>query len=200
MGWRRDRGTDNVDLSSEEHAWWVGGDRRRLSQGPPPGLPERRLDPAATAAAPPPPPPPPPPPLPPPPPPTPGPSPPVTTAPSAPPTVFPFERGCPPGGALDPGHSREAGRSLDPGRDPWHRSTSPQALAAYRTLGIDWDATWDEVVAVFRDQAAVWHPDRLAGADPSVQAEGQRRMSEMTRAYRELQRMLRPSRRELFSS
>ncbi len=194
MGWRRDRGTDNVDLSSEEHAWWVGGDRRRLSQGPPPGLPERRQDPAATAAAPPPPPPPPPPPLPPPPPPTPGPSPPVTTAPSAPPTVFPFERGCLPGRSLDPGPS------LDPARDPWHRSTSPQALAAYRTLGIDWDATWDEVVAVFRDQAAVWHPDRLAGADPSVQAEGQRRMSEMTRAYRELQRMLRPSRRELFSS
>ena len=89
---------------------------------------------------------------------------------------------------------------VDPNDDPWHRSTSPQVLTAYRTLGIDWEASWDEVVEVFRDHAALWHPDRLAGTDPLVQAEGQRRMSEMNRAYAELKRILRPSRRELFNS
>ena len=104
------------------------------------------------------------------------------------PTSFPFEREAM--GVAD----------TEPVDDPWHRSTSPEALAAYRALGIDWEATWDEVVEVFRDHAALWHPDRLAGTDPLVQAEGQRRMSEMNRAYAELRRMLRPSRRELFNS
>lgn len=87
-----------------------------------------------------------------------------------------------------------------PGRDPWQRSTSPQVTSAYRTLGIDWEASWEEVATQFRALAERWHPDRLAGADPAVQAEGQRRMSEFNRAYGELRRILRPSRRDLFST
>ena len=108
------------------------------------------------------------------------------------------------GQPLDPEHAAEAAAAaraaLGPSRDPWRRSTSPNALAAYRALGIDWEANWDEVATVFREQAARWHPDRLAGADERVQAEGQRRMSEMTRAYRELQRILRPQHRQLFTT
>ena len=104
------------------------------------------------------------------------------------PPPFPFERAA-------PGLPED-----DNNNDTRHRSTSPQVLTAYRTLGIDWEASWDEVVEVFRDHAALWHPDRLAGTDPLVQAEGQRRMSEMNRAYAELKRILRPSRRELFNS
>lgn len=146
--------------------------------GPPTGIDERR---AEVLAAPPPPPPPPPP------------SARVAAAVVAPPT--------PP---LDPEHAAAAAvaarAALDPSRDPWRRSTSPNALAAYRALGIDWEANWDEVATVFREQAARWHPDRLAGADERVQAEGQRRMSEMTRAYRELQRILRPQHRQLFTT
>lgn len=110
----------------------------------------------------------------------------------------------PPTPPLDPEHAAAAAAAardaLDPSRDPWRRSTSPNALAAYRALGIDWEANWDEVAAVFKEQAARWHPDRLAGADARVQAEGQRRMSEMTRAYRELQRILRPQHRQLFTT
>ena len=201
MRWRRDR-DDNADLSDEEYAWWTGRDRRKEAGQPPDGIPERRAVVAANVAQPAPAPPPSP--APPPPPPGPEPAPPVASLPpliavTPEPTTFPFEReaaGAPEGADAGAG----AGAERDPAADPWHRSTSPQALAAYRTLGIDWEASWDEVVEVFRDHAALWHPDRLAGTDPLVQAEGQRRMSEMTRAYRELQRMLRPSRRELFSS
>ena len=84
--------------------------------------------------------------------------------------------------------------------DPWQRSTSSQVTDAYRVLGIDWDATWDEVVSVYRSLAARWHPDHLAEADATVQAEGQRRMSEFNLAYGELRSLLRPARRNLFTS
>ena len=88
----------------------------------------------------------------------------------------------------------------DHGDDPWRRSTSSSVTEAYQALGIDWEATWAEVTAEFRMQAACWHPDRLATADPAVQAEGQRRMSELNRAYDDLRRILRPSNhRELFA-
>ena len=189
---RRRRGSDdNVDLSSAEHAWWAGGERRLVSAGPPPGIPERRAE--APAGSP------------------------VTARAVAagPVTAGPVTEGAvanppppvvvaPPTPPLDPDDAAAAAAAaraaIDPARDPWRRSTSPHALAAYRTLGIDWEANWDEVVAVFKEQAARWHPDRLAGADPQVQAEGERRMSEMTRAYRELQRILRPQHRKLFTT
>lgn len=84
--------------------------------------------------------------------------------------------------------------------DPWSRSTAPSVAEAYRVLGIDWEASWAEVTAEYRSLAACWHPDRLAGADPAVQAEAQRRMSEFNRAYNDLRRVLRPtSHRELFT-
>jgi hypothetical protein len=93
--------------------------------------------------------------------------------------------------------------TMDPpigGDDPWRRSTSTGVAEAYRVLGIDWEATWAEVTAEFRMQAACWHPDRLATAAPEVQQEGQRRMSELNRAYNDLRRALRPANhRELFA-
>lgn len=84
--------------------------------------------------------------------------------------------------------------------DPWNRSTAPSVAAAYRVLGIDWEASWAEVTTEFRSLAACWHPDRLVNTEPAVQAEGQRRMSEYNRAYNDLRRILRPtSRRDLFA-
>lgn len=189
---RRRRGSDdNVDLSSAEHAWWAGGERRLVSAGPPPGIPERRAE--APAGSP------------------------VTTGAVAagPVNAGPVTEGAatnppppvvvsPPTPPLDPDDAAAAAAAaraaLDPSRDPWRRSTSPNALAAYRALGIDWEANWDEVAAVFKQQAARWHPDRIATADPQVQAEGERRMAEMTRAYQELQRILRPKHRQLFTT
>lgn len=183
---RRRRGSDdNVDLSSAEHAWWAGGERRLVATGPPAGMPERRAEaPAGSAAAP------------------------VTvsapatgsvSAPPPAPVVV-----APPTPPLDPGDAAAAAAaaraSLDPSRDPWRRSTSPGALAAYRALGIDWEANWDEVTTVFKEQAARWHPDRLVGADERVRLEGERRMGEMTRAYHELERILRPQHRKLFTT
>src|SRR5215212_9073409 len=43
-------------------------------------------------------------------------------------------------------------------------SQSPDATRAYRVLGIDWEASWDEVVTAYRNLARRWHPDRLAEA------------------------------------
>jgi len=109
--------------------------------------------------------------------------------------------GPPPEPSLQP--SRGSGSWLNDERttdhDPWRRSTAPTVAEAYRVLGIDWEASWAEVTTEFRSLAACWHPDRLVNAEPAVQAEGQRRMSEYNRAYNDLRRVLRPaSRRDLF--
>lgn len=192
---RRRGGDDNVDLSGAEHAWWAGGERRTVSIGPPTGTPERRADGPATIPA---------------------------TVPTPLPTAMPAMAGAgapagstlpspagprvaaPPVPPRDPAAvaaaAAAARATLDPSNDPWRRSTSPGALAAYRALGIDWEANWDEVVTVFQEQAARWHPDRLARADAQVRAEGERRMGELTRAYHELERILRPKRRQLFTT
>ena len=190
---RRRRGSDdNVDLSSAEHAWWAGGERRLVSTGPPEGVPERRADgpptttphqaatpvPALAGAG--------------------GPAVSAVPPPVTPPVVAPP---VPPRDPAAVAAAAAAARAaIDPSNDPWRRSTSPGALAAYRALGIDWEANWDEVVTVFQQQAARWHPDRLARADAQVRAEGERRMGEMTRAYHELERILRPKRRQLFTT
>ena len=79
-------------------------------------------------------------------------------------------------------------------------SQSPDAARAYRVLGIDWEAGWEEVVSTYRELARFWHPDRLAEAAPEVQAEGQRRMSAYNDAYDELRRLLAPSKRSLFGA
>ena len=78
-------------------------------------------------------------------------------------------------------------------------SQSPDATRAYAVLGIDWEASWDEVVTTYRDLARRWHPDRLADATPEVQAEGERRMSSFNAAYEELRKLLAPSKRALFT-
>lgn len=76
----------------------------------------------------------------------------------------------------------------------------PSIVEAHRALGIDWETSWAEVTAAYRSLAACWHPDHLVHADPAVQAEAHRRMSEFNRAYNDLRRVLRPaSRREHFS-
>lgn len=172
----RRRATDNVDLSGDEHAWWAGNGNRRRPAGPPAGVPERRV----------------------------------------PERRVPERRketvtvGAPTeSAAASPAPSAQAAptpsgnwltddRPLD--HDPWHRSTAPSVAEAYRVLGIDWEASWAEVTTEFRSLAACWHPDRLVNAEPAVQAEGQRRMSDYNRAYNDLRRILRPtSRRELFA-
>lgn len=94
---------------------------------------------------------------------------------------------------------RESDQVEPPPPSTWV-STTPDAKQAYRALGIDWEASWDEVVEIYRDLARCWHPDRLADASPSVQEEGQRRMAAFNAAYRELRGLLAPSKRTLFSS
>ena len=79
-------------------------------------------------------------------------------------------------------------------------SQSPDATRAYRALGIDWEASWDEVVTTYRNLARRWHPDRLAEASPEVQAEGVRRMTDFNAAYDELRKLLAPSKRALFTA
>lgn len=60
--------------------------------------------------------------------------------------------------------------------------------AAYRTLGLEPDATWDDVVAAHRQIAKRFHPDRLIHADDAARAEGEEQMRCANAAYEELRK------------
>lgn len=74
--------------------------------------------------------------------------------------------------------------------------------SAYRALGLEPDATWDDVVSAHRRMAKRYHPDRLVGAEEHLRAEGEQLMIEANAAYETLRRRLRPHSRTsgLFSA
>jgi hypothetical protein len=61
---------------------------------------------------------------------------------------------------------------------------------AYGVLGIDRDATPEDLKAAYRRLAHLYHPDRLSAARPDVREEGARRMAEVNAAYEELAGMV----------
>lgn len=67
--------------------------------------------------------------------------------------------------------------------------------SAYRALGLEPDATWDDVVTAHRRMAKRYHPDRLVGAEEHLRAEGEQLMIEANAAYETLRRRLRPHNR-----
>lgn len=74
--------------------------------------------------------------------------------------------------------------------------------AAFRTLGLEPDASWDDVVLAHRRLAKRFHPDRLISADDQTRAEGEQQMIEANAAYETLRQRLRPHSRTtgLFSA
>lgn len=163
---------DTVDLSEDEHAWWTSG---RVQSAP--GLaPDPATDPPGPAA------------------------PPIE---EAAPWVYTDVFAADVDGAID----REFGDA--PGDGDEARDAGARDLAevfaeesAYRTLGLEPEATWDDVVTAHRRLAKRYHPDRLVGADEHLRAEGEQLMIEANAAYETLRRRLRPHSRTsgLFSA
>lgn len=60
--------------------------------------------------------------------------------------------------------------------------------AAYRTLGLEPGATWDDVALAHRKIAKRFHPDRLIHADDADRAEGEEQMRAANAAYEELRK------------
>lgn len=58
--------------------------------------------------------------------------------------------------------------------------------SAYRTLGLEPDATWDDVVLAHRRIAKRFHPDRLIHAEDADREEGEEQMRAANAAYEEL--------------
>lgn len=65
----------------------------------------------------------------------------------------------------------------------------------YRTLGIDRDASDAEVERAFRRLIAQYHPDRISGAAPELQARAEERASAINAAYEAIQKQRRGRRR-----
>lgn len=163
---------DTVDLSEDQHAWWASG---RVQSAP--GLgPEPTVGSPDTSAAP-------------------------LEDPA--PWVYTDVFAADVDGAID----REFGDADGNGDED--RGAGGRDLAevfaeesAYRTLGLEPDATWDDVVTAHRRLAKRHHPDRLVGADEHLRAEGEQLMIEANAAYETLRRRLRPHSRTsgLFST
>ena len=64
--------------------------------------------------------------------------------------------------------------------------------SAFRTLGLEPGAAWDDVVLAHRRMAKRFHPDRLIHAEDHERAEGERKMIEVNAAYETLRKLRRP--------
>ncbi|HET6603431.1 MAG TPA: DnaJ domain-containing protein [Xanthomonadaceae bacterium] len=90
------------------------------------------------------------------------------------------------------GHAFDAGWLL-PRRKPPRASPEPESVAgperparladAYRTLGVEPDATEAELDRAYRKLIAQYHPDRLAGAAPELRELADHRASAINAAY-----------------
>lgn len=74
--------------------------------------------------------------------------------------------------------------------------------SAYRALGLEPGASWDDVVTAHRRLAKRFHPDRLISADEATRRDGEQQMIEANAAYETLRQRLRPHSRTtgLFAS
>lgn len=68
------------------------------------------------------------------------------------------------------------------GSDP----LEPQRGDYYATLGVSAGASLTEIKRAYHREARRWHPDRYVGAEPALYARAERRMRQVTEAYRML--------------
>ncbi|HEY9250956.1 MAG TPA: J domain-containing protein [Rariglobus sp.] len=88
-------------------------------------------------------------------------------------------------------HARQAApqatRSND--RHPYERSEatppppSPKPLAWHEVLGVSPNSNLDEIRAAYRKAITMYHPDRVAGLAPELQALAELRAKELNAAY-----------------
>ncbi len=64
--------------------------------------------------------------------------------------------------------------------------------SAFRTLGLEPGAPWEDVVLAHRRLAKRFHPDRLIHAEDHERAEGEQKMIEANAAYETLRKLHRP--------
>lgn len=95
-------------------------------------------------------------------------------------------------GAID----REFGAEAPPAGPADHDGRSLAEVfaeeSAYRALGLEPGASWDEVVLAHRRLAKRFHPDRLIHAEDHERAEGEQKMIEANAAYETLRKLHRP--------
>lgn len=164
---------DNVDLSESEHAWWTTG----RVQHAPGAAPDLAPPPAARSFE--------------------------HTPPD--PWVYTDVFAADVDGAID----RELGDPATASGGAGATDDDARSLAevfveesAFRVLGLEPGADWDEVVAAHRRMAKRCHPDRLISADDDTRSQGEQAMIDANRAYETLRRRLRPHSRTtgLFAS
>lgn len=75
----------------------------------------------------------------------------------------------------------------------WGAPTQSQDRPAawYETLGVDRDASHEEIVAAYRRMIAQYHPDRVATMAPEFQELAARRSAAINAAYDEAMRRIR---------
>lgn len=64
--------------------------------------------------------------------------------------------------------------------------------SAFRTLGLEPGAAWEDVVLAHRKMAKRFHPDRLIHAEDHERREGEQKMIEANAAYETLRKLHRP--------
>lgn len=63
-----------------------------------------------------------------------------------------------------------------------------RGTAPYRLLGVDRDASDEEIERAYRRLMAQYHPDRLAGAAPELREQAERKSREINAAYDAIRR------------
>ncbi len=61
-----------------------------------------------------------------------------------------------------------------------------EAWNPHRVLGLERDASREQIARAYREQIKRYHPDRVSGLGPELQALAHRKTLEIQRAYREL--------------
>ena len=87
------------------------------------------------------------------------------------------------------GRARDA---VDEGADDRNLAEVFMEESAFRALGLEPGAAWDDVVAAHRQMAKRFHPDRLIHAEDHERAEGEQKMIEANAAYETLRKLHRP--------
>ncbi len=79
--------------------------------------------------------------------------------------------------------SQHQDRSEDKSAPPPPRDEPPQARAWHEVLGVAENASLFEIKAAYRSAIALYHPDRLVGLAPELQALAEQRAKEINAAY-----------------
>ncbi len=95
-------------------------------------------------------------------------------------------------GAIDREFGAASTHESDAGTDPRTLAEVFMEETAFRTLGLEPGAPWEDIVLAHRQMAKRFHPDRLVHAEDHERAEGEQKMIEANAAYETLRKLHRP--------